>query len=185
MKLVCSLFAIAALATLSGCATVVNGRTEPLGLSSNPSGAEVTVDHGAMKVLTPTTVTLKRDEDHTFVFRKAGYKTASATVTSTTSGWVWGNVLLGGIVGGVVDFADGAAYKFSNDNLSVNLTPISPSKPASKVAALKPSTSSATEQSQPATSKASKNNPAGGVAQPSPGTQQLSEQTTDSPTKKQ
>jgi hypothetical protein len=73
----------------SGCATVVNGRTEPLGLSSNPAGAEVSIDNGTMKVMTPTSVELKRDENHTFVFHKDGYQDTSATVASETSGWVW------------------------------------------------------------------------------------------------
>jgi hypothetical protein len=115
---------VAAALALSGCATVVNGRTEPLGLSSNPAGAEVLIDNGTMKVMTPTSVELKRDENHTFVFHKDGYQDTSATVTSGTSGWVWGNLLAGGIIGGVVDFATGAAYKFSDDTLSVNLTPV-------------------------------------------------------------
>jgi hypothetical protein len=70
-----------------------------------------------MKVVTPTSVELKRDENHTFVFHKDGYQDTSATVTSGTSGWVWGNLLAGGIIGGVVDFATGAAYKFSDDTL--------------------------------------------------------------------
>jgi hypothetical protein len=39
-----SLVVAVGILTASGCATVVNGRTEPLGLSSNPSGAEVTDD---------------------------------------------------------------------------------------------------------------------------------------------
>jgi hypothetical protein len=77
-----------------------------------------------MKVMTPTSVELKRDENHSFVFHKDGYQDSSATVTSGTSGWVWGNLLAGGIVGGVVDFATGAAYKFSNDTLSVDMTPL-------------------------------------------------------------
>lgn len=123
MKIVETVVVVTALA-LSGCATVVNGRTEPLGLSSNPAGAEVSIDNGTMKVMTPTSVELKRDENHTFVFHKDGYQDTSATVTSGTSGWVWGNLLAGGIIGGVVDFATGAAYKFSDDTLSVNLTPV-------------------------------------------------------------
>jgi PEGA domain-containing protein len=123
MKIVQIIVAVAMLA-LSGCATVVNGRTEPLGLSSNPAGAEVSIDNGTMKVITPTSIELKRDENHTFVFHKDGYQDTSATVTSGTSGWVWGNLLAGGIIGGVVDFATGAAYKFSDDTLSVNMTPV-------------------------------------------------------------
>jgi|SRR5690242_3451461 PEGA domain-containing protein len=137
MKLIKTIVVTVALA-LSGCATVVNGRTEPLGLSSNPAGAEVSIDNGTMKVMTPTSVELKRDENHTFVFHKNGYQDTSATVTSGTSGWVWGNLLAGGIIGGVVDFATGAAYKFSDDTLSVNLTPIQVAAVPQPQAALQP-----------------------------------------------
>jgi hypothetical protein len=91
---------------------------------SNPAGAEVSIDGGVMKVVTATNVELKRNENHSFVFHKDGYQDSSATVTSGTSGWVWGNLLAGGIVGGVVDFATGAAYKFSDDTLSVNMAPL-------------------------------------------------------------
>ncbi len=96
MRTVLLLAAIGTLA-ISGCATIVNGRTEPLGLSSNPAGAEVSIDGGAMKVMTPTSVELKRDENHSFIFHKDGYQDPSATVTSGTSGWVWGNLLAGGL----------------------------------------------------------------------------------------
>src|SRR5215470_5998701 len=97
----CSLF-------VSGCATVVNGTTQKIGVSSTPIGADVLVDN-QQHVITPATVSLARDQSHSFVFKKEGYQDDSFVITSGTSGWVWGNVLLGGIVGGVVDFASGAA----------------------------------------------------------------------------
>jgi len=141
---------LASLLLASACATVVNGRTEPLGLSSNPAGAEVSIDNGEMKVITPTSVELKRDENHTFVFHKDGYQDTSATVTSGTSGWVWGNLLAGGIIGGVVDFATGAAYKFSDDTLTVNMTPL-----PQVASAVKPASAPVAPAAQPAAPEAS------------------------------
>jgi hypothetical protein len=58
-------------------------------------------------LITPASVDLKRNQSHTFVFRKDGYKDDSFVITSGTSGWVWGNILIGGLIGTAVDFASG------------------------------------------------------------------------------
>jgi len=123
-------------------------------------------------VVTPTSVELKRDQNHTFVFHKDGYQDTSATVTSGTSGWVWGNLLAGGIIGGVVDFATGAAYKFSDDTLTVNMTPLPQVASAPKpVPAPGVPTAPAPAASQP--------NPEPGPAPASANPQQRSLQTDD------
>ena len=75
-------------------------------------------------IVTPATVPLARDQSHSFLFKKEGYQDDSFVITSSTSGWVWGNVLLGGLVGGVVDFASGGARKLSQDSVHVTLTPL-------------------------------------------------------------
>jgi hypothetical protein len=143
------------IACAGGCATVINGRQEAVGLSSSPNGADVAVDNGEMHVITPTSIYLDRAHNHVFLFHKDGYEDASATVTSSTSGWVLGNILLGGIIGGVVDLADGAAYSFSNDTLNMNLVP----KPADAVM-------TAPLQPQPLTQKGVR--PAGGQSAKTP-----------------
>lgn len=110
-------------ALLSGCATVVNGTTQKIGVSSTPMGADVLIDN-QQHILTPASVALDRSQSHTFVFKKEGYQDDSFVITSSTSGWVWGNVLLGGLVGGVVDFASGGARKLSQDSVHVTLAPV-------------------------------------------------------------
>jgi uncharacterized protein YceK len=114
----------------SGCATVVNGRTQKIGVSSTPTGAMVLIDN-QQQVITPAAVELARDQSHTFHFKKEGYQDDSFVITSGTSGWVWGNVLLGGLVGGVVDFASGSARKLSQDSVHVTLTPLPATQTAS------------------------------------------------------
>jgi hypothetical protein len=108
---------------LPGCATVINGTTQKIGVSSTPIGADVIIDD-MHHITTPATVPLARDQSHSFVFKKAGYQDDSFVLTSGTSGWVWGNIFLGGIIGGVVDFADGAARKLSQDSVHVTLVPL-------------------------------------------------------------
>lgn len=110
-------------ALLSGCATVVNGTTQKIGVSSTPMGADVLIDN-QQHILTPASVALDRSQSHSFVFKKEGYQDDSFVITSGTSGWVWGNVLLGGLVGGVVDFASGGARKLSQDSVHVTLSPL-------------------------------------------------------------
>src|SRR5262245_3427922 len=110
-------------ALLSGCATVVNGTTPKIGVSSTPDRAGVMIDN-LQHTITPAAVPLARDQSRSFIVKKEGYQDDSFVITSNTSGWVWGNVLLGGLVGGVVDFASGSARKLSQDSVHVTLTPL-------------------------------------------------------------
>ena len=114
---------------LSGCATVVNGPRQKIGVSSTPTGAMVMIDN-QQQVLTPASVDLARDQSHTLYFHKDGYQDDSFAITSGTSGWVLGNILLGGLIGGVVDFATGSARKLSQDSVHVTLAPLPPGQAA-------------------------------------------------------
>ena len=108
---------------VSGCATVINGTTQKVGVSSIPPGATVLIDN-QQKIITPGTVWLARDQSHTFFFKKEGYQDDSFVITSGTSGWVWGNVIAGGLIGAVVDLSTGSARKLSQDSIHVSLTPL-------------------------------------------------------------
>jgi hypothetical protein len=54
---------------ISGCATVGNGSHQEIGVSSHHSGASVLVDN-QKNLITPAAVELKRNQSHTFLFRK-------------------------------------------------------------------------------------------------------------------
>lgn len=121
MKKVLSLILTAGL--MSSCASVINGRTQDVGISSNPAGALVKVD-GIDKGMTPCNLLLKRDESHTVTIEKEGYQPASATLSKSVSGWVWGNVLIGGLVGLGVDAITGGFWTLEPENVSVQLVPL-------------------------------------------------------------
>jgi hypothetical protein len=57
----------------AGCATIMKGKTQAVGLSSNPAGATVTID-GWMKVSTPAVVQLSRNQPHTICSIKTASK---------------------------------------------------------------------------------------------------------------
>ncbi len=69
----------------SGCATIVNGTTQKIGVTSTPTAAEVLIDYN-MRVTTPASVPLSRVDNHTFVFKKEVYQEDSFVLTNGHSG---------------------------------------------------------------------------------------------------
>lgn len=48
-------------------------------------------------------------------------ETRTVAVTRATNGWIWGNLVFGWIVGFIVDFATGSAYKLEPAVVNVTL----------------------------------------------------------------
>ena len=80
-----------------------------------PPEADVALSTGETCV-TPCKLKLKRKNGFTARISKAGYETATATVESKISGGggvaAAGNLLAGGIIGGIVDGKNGALNSF-------------------------------------------------------------------------
>mgnify|MGYP001488427562 CR=1 FL=1 len=119
---------------LSGCASIISGRTATMQLDSNPSDAQVVIhDKHGKEVLTthtPATVELKRKDRfiwparYTASFEKPGYQPQTVPIRSTLNPWVIGNVVFGGPIGLVVDSATGAGWKPKVASIQPNLEPI-------------------------------------------------------------
>lgn len=108
-------------ASLSGCATIMHGSSQPVGISSNPTGAQVFVDNQVMGV-TPVTATLSRKDHHTVRVEMPGYAPYEMKLTRGMSGWVWGNLIFGGIPGLAIDAITGGLYKLTPDEVNASLT---------------------------------------------------------------
>ena len=105
---------------LLGCATIMHGTHEDVGIGSSPSGASVTIDniqHG----MTPVIAKLTRKDNHVVTISMPDYATFSATVTRGVSGWVWGNIVFGGLIGLAVDAISGGIYKLTPEQISGTL----------------------------------------------------------------
>lgn len=121
-------FALAvAITTLlvQGCATIVDGKTQPVTFSSEPEGATVAVA-GRVMGTTPLTVQLEKDKNLAVTFTKDGYKQYSTQLGTTVNGWFWGNIVLGGVFGSTTDASTGAMYEFSQDQYFAILHPDTP-----------------------------------------------------------
>lgn len=108
---------------LGGCATVVNGTSQPVEFSSEPTAAEVALVTG-LKCETPCQFSLKRGNDSAVTFTKDGYKSETVYIQSRTGGSAIGNVLAGGIIGGIVDGSNGASNHLYPDPVSIRLVPV-------------------------------------------------------------
>lgn len=123
------LLAVAIPALLGGCASVVNGSSQMVPVSSDPVGAAVLLDDAPAGV-TPCKLALDRKCDHILTLRKEGYEEHSMEMRRTASMMVFGNLLVGGMVGLYADSQGGAQFQFVNDKVHVQLKPSSAPPPA-------------------------------------------------------
>jgi hypothetical protein len=87
---------------LSGCATIIHGTRQEVAFSSSPTGAEVWVDSIKMGE-TPVIAKLRRKDTHAVKLVLNGYQPYETTITRSVSGWVFGNIVFGGLIGLGVD----------------------------------------------------------------------------------
>lgn len=113
---------MAALAA-SSCATIISGTTQKIAVNSTPDGATVTSTPGNFQVTTPAQLTMRRKEGpYTLRFEKTGYQPYEVRLSTGTNGWLFGNILIGGLIGIVVDTSTGAAQKLTPGQVHANLT---------------------------------------------------------------
>jgi len=106
--------------SVSGCASIIHGTQQDVGISSTPTGAAVTIDDTERGV-TPVVTKLKRKENHTARIQMAAYQPFETTLMHSVSGWVWGNIVFGGLIGLAVDAVSGGLYKLTPEQVSGSL----------------------------------------------------------------
>jgi PEGA domain-containing protein len=131
---------------LTGCAAIFGSKQKTFDLRSDPGSAEVFLD-GARLGTTPFKVQLSNMKEHTFVFRKEGYKEVTCTLTKQTGGgWVVADILLG-IVPIIIDAATSSWSQTKGDSCMGSLEPMT----APVVAAAAPTPTVADAARVPAT----------------------------------
>lgn len=129
MKLKLMALAIVAGASLSGCATVMNGTNIDYSTQTDPSGADIVFLNG-MKCTSPCELELRRGSDTRVDITKAGYEPVYVLIQSRLAGSTFGNILLGGGIGAAVDGGNGASNTLAPRPLIVRLAPVGSGQPA-------------------------------------------------------
>ena len=124
-KLIQFAIAFALILSVSKCATIVRGTSQDFTANSDPGGARIVVD-GQDSGKTPTTLTLKRDRNHTIVFKLDGYEDVTVNLNRKlkVGSAIIGNVFSWGLIGVVVDISNGSAYQLTPEQLDVTLRQI-------------------------------------------------------------
>lgn len=119
--------ALAAALSLPACATITRGSDQQFTVQSEPSGARVSTSNGFQCDATPCTFRMPRKDGFRATVSLDGYETQEVEVTSGVSSGgatgMAGNLIFGGIVGGVVDANSGAMNDLKPNPLVVILVP--------------------------------------------------------------
>lgn len=105
---------------LTSCATIVHGTHQKVGISSTPSNANVWVDRHYVGA-TPMIVDMSRGDNHTVTIALDGFMPYEMTFTKQFSGWVFGNLLFGGVIGVAIDAISGGIYKLTPEQVQAEM----------------------------------------------------------------
>jgi len=112
---------LAALAT--GCATITGSETQPVSITTETHDGRIVQsarctlrnDKGAWSTVSPGFVNVGRSaEDLVVECRKTGLPDGSARAISRAHGGMWGNIIIGGGIGAIIDHNKGTGYDYPN-----------------------------------------------------------------------
>lgn len=126
---------------LSGCASIVGSTSETVAFNTNVEAAEAEIRNKNNVVVysgrLPMTLSLKKKagffsgEKYRILVRKPGYVSQYQSLDTGLSGWYFGNLLFGGLIGLlIVDPATGAMWTFDSDSVFINLPKQEPGYPS-------------------------------------------------------
>lgn len=113
-------FMLAPIMLLTSCATIMQGTKQSIGISSNPANAGIWIDN-CFYGQTPMIVKLTRKDNHFLRLELDGFLPFEATFTRQVSGWVFGNIVFGGICGVAVDAISGGLYRLTPEQIQAQL----------------------------------------------------------------
>ncbi len=121
MKSMWAAAAVGSLLALPACSSIVDGHSQTLTFHSNPTGAECTLNrNGAPIAIVTTPGQFRVDKtkyDIHVVCKKEGYEDTPYFIKSDVAGATFGNIILGGGIGWIVDSATGADNKYQEMNV--------------------------------------------------------------------
>jgi hypothetical protein len=113
---ICGLSALSA----AGCASIVDGSKQTITVSSSPDHADCTLSRNGIAIAhvasTPGTAEIEKTHDDILVAcSKDGYQSGNTPDAADVDAVVFGNLILGGLIGITIDAATGAADKYDSE----------------------------------------------------------------------
>lgn len=110
---------------ITGCATIFNGTSEEVSIQSNPEKAKIVVkNHLGVEIFngkTPAVVKLPSKREYIISISLEGYNEATVPVTQSFNGLFLGNIFCGGIIGMIIDYANGAMWDLEPEAINISL----------------------------------------------------------------
>lgn len=122
MKKIYILFPLWCMQLFSGCATLIHGSRQGMFITCEPRVANVFLD-GVKIGQTPFFAKMSRAHNHKVRISLEGYQPYEVNLTRKLDGWVFGNILIGGVIGIGVDAVTGSMFRLSPANIYPELKP--------------------------------------------------------------
>ena len=115
MRTTCIIFILLIPVLFSGCASIVEGKKDTLQIDvsncNKTTRCVASNKKGEWDFRAPGPVTFTKSDDQLIITCEDGDEVITRTVKPTRGSMVWGNVLLGGIIGGAVDASSDAHWE--------------------------------------------------------------------------
>ena len=116
-------FILALAMVSSGCATILDGSSQPVNIDSSPHGARIYVN-GVEVGTTPLSMLMKRSKSTMILAKKNGYEDQQLALQTKINNTFWVNILTGGPLGSTTDYASDAMIEYSPNMYHITLNPI-------------------------------------------------------------
>lgn len=119
---------------VSACSSIVEGTSQEIAISTSPSGADCALEREGITIarVNPTpgaALVEKTKHDITIKCQKADFHESVYFNKSDVAGATFGNIILGGGVGWIIDSASGADNKYTSP-VNIPLVPLNQPAPA-------------------------------------------------------
>ena len=106
--------------SLSGCGTIFNGTSQDIRVKSSPLVVRFIISPGGTEYTTPTWISLKKKNNYTLTFRKAGYRVQRFEIQKSLNRGIFVLDILT-VIGVPVDAFTGAWYNLTPTAVTVSL----------------------------------------------------------------
>lgn len=110
----------------TGCASILSGGPSWLGVETKPENIKIRLvglqNGETINNTTPCRIELNRNSDYKLTIETPNYQSEEVIIRRHIQGWFFGNILLGGIVGMVIDAASSNMWDHNQHLIDLDLT---------------------------------------------------------------